>query len=304
MRRDVTFESEGAEMSGWHYVPDTAQPRPLVVMAHGFTATKEMVADRYAEAFRQAGLAVLLYDHRGFGASGGEPRQQVDPWMQAQGYRDALSFASTLDGVDPSRIALWGDSYSSGVALVVTALDDRVTALVVQVPALGDEVPPDDPDGSLRESIEETVRSGSAEPTAEEIHGPMPVVWDDQDRRPSALKPQTAFRWFNGYGTRVDTNWRNEVTIVRPAHPVQWYPGLCAADVSCPALFVVSPEDEMVRSSPPVTRDAYERLAGPKEWVEIPGGHFGLLYYPSETFDRTSSTQSRFLTETLLSDDG
>jgi hypothetical protein len=67
-------------------------------------------------------------------------------------------------------------------------------------------------------------------------------------------------------------------------------------------MFVVSSEDEMARSDPAVARDAYERLAGPKEWVSIPGGHFGLLYYPSETFDRASSAQSRFLVETLRSD--
>ncbi len=223
--------------------------------------------------------------------------------MQVRGYRDAIAFAGTLDGVDSSRTTGWSDSYSSGASLVVAALDDRVAALVVQVPALGEAVPPDDPDGSLREAIEQTVRTGSVEPTADEIRGPMPVVWDDLERRPSALKPETAFRWFNGYGTRSDTNWTNEVTVVRPKHPVQWYPGLCASDMSCPALFVVSPDDEMVRSSPTVARDAYERLAGPKEWVEIPGGHFVLLYYPSETFDRASSAQSRFLTETLLSND-
>ncbi|MFB6200943.1 MAG: alpha/beta hydrolase [Halorhabdus sp.] len=310
MRRNVTFGSEGAELSGWFYSPDTPPPWPLVVMAHGFSATKQMVADRYAEVFTEAGLAVLLYDHRGFGASGGEPRQQINPWVQARGYRDAISFATTLENVDPARVALWGDSYSSGVALVVAALDSRVEALVVQVPALGAELPHDDPDGSRREAIEEMVRTGSVEPTADEIRGPLPVVWDDQERRPSALKPESAFRWFNGYGTRSDTNWKNEVTsdtnwknevtIVRPENP-HWQPGLCATDVSCPALFVVSPEDEMPRSVPAVARDAYERLSGPKEWIEIPGGHFGLLYYPSEAFDQASSAQSRFLAENLLS---
>jgi hypothetical protein len=65
---------------------------------------------------------------------------------------------------------------------------------------------------------------------------------------------------------------------------------------------MVSPNDEMARANPAVARDAYERLAGPKEWVEIPGGHFGLLYYPSETFDKASSAQSRFLTENVLSE--
>jgi dienelactone hydrolase len=58
MRRDVTFESEGAEMRGWYYTPDTASPWPLVVMAHGFSATKEMVADRYADVFTEAWMEV------------------------------------------------------------------------------------------------------------------------------------------------------------------------------------------------------------------------------------------------------
>ena len=75
MRQDVTFNSEGADLSGWLYVPDSGPPWPLVVMAHGFSATRHMTADKYAEVFHKAGLAVLLYDHRGFGDSGGEPRQ-------------------------------------------------------------------------------------------------------------------------------------------------------------------------------------------------------------------------------------
>lgn len=299
MRRDVTFRSEGAAMSGWFYSPDTAPPWPLVVMGHGFSATKQMVADKYAEAFSEVGLAVLLYDHRGFGESGGEPRQQINPWVQARGYRDAISFATTLDDVDAKQIAVWGDSISSGAALVVAALEHRVAGLAVQVPALGDEVPPDDPHGHLRKSIRETVRSGSLEPTDEEISGPMPVVWDDQDDRPSALKPVAAFRWFTGYGHRADTNWKNEVTLVRKLDQVQWDPGLCAPDVSCPTMFVVAPEDEMLRAKPAVARNCYERLAGPKEWVEIPGGHFGLLYYPSDAFNQASTAQVEFLRENL-----
>lgn len=301
MRRDVTFESEGAELSVWYYSPDTPPPWPLVVMAHGFSATRDMVADRYAEAFTEAGLAVLLYDHRGFGGSGGEPRQQINPWIQAREYRDAISFATTLEEVDSARIAIWGDSLSGGVALVVAALDDRVSVLTVQVPSISREFPPEDRDGTRCETMKETVRSGTVEPSESEIAGPMPVVWDDQARRPSALEPETAFRWFNGYGNRDDTGWRNEITRARPTTPVQWHPGLCAADVSCPALFVVAPEDEMPSSTPAVVRDAYDRLGGPKEWVEVPGGHFGLLYYPSDAFERSASVQSEFLSENLLS---
>ncbi len=73
MRQDVAFSSEGADLRGWVYVPDSEPPWPLVVMANGFSATRHMTADKYAEIFHAAGLAVLLYDHRGFGDSGGEP---------------------------------------------------------------------------------------------------------------------------------------------------------------------------------------------------------------------------------------
>ena len=48
-------------------------------MAYGFSATiTGMVADNYAEAFYDAGFAVLLYAHRNFGISGGEPRQEIN----------------------------------------------------------------------------------------------------------------------------------------------------------------------------------------------------------------------------------
>jgi hypothetical protein len=57
----------------------------------------------------------------------------------------------------------------------------------------------------------------------------------------------------------------------------------------------------MPGSAPTVARDTYDKLAGPKEWIEIDGGHFGLLYFPSEEFERASSAQARFLSNHLLS---
>lgn len=300
MRQDVMFSSEGADLRGWLYGPGSGSPWPLVVMAHGFSATRHMIADKYAEIFHADDLAVLLYDHRGFGDSGGEPRLQINPWIQARGYRDAISYGRSLEGVDPSRVAIWGDSLSAGVALAVTAMDDRVAALVAQVPAIGRELPPADPDGSLYRAFKETILSGALEPSEGEVQGPSPVVSDDQVRRPSALQPLTAYRWFLEYGGRFATGWVNDVTRAQPKTPVAWQPGLCARHVSCPTVFMVSPQDEMPGSSPAVARDAYNKLAGPKEWIETGGGHFGLLYVPSEEFERASSAQARFLSDHLL----
>jgi len=48
-------------------------------MAHGFSAVKEMYLDAFAEVFAAAGLNALVFDNRNFGASDGEPRQEIDP---------------------------------------------------------------------------------------------------------------------------------------------------------------------------------------------------------------------------------
>jgi fermentation-respiration switch protein FrsA (DUF1100 family) len=300
MRRDVAFGSEGADLKGWVYPPDSEPPWPLVVMAHGFSATRHMAADKYAEVLSAAGLAVLLYDHRGFGDSGGEPRRRINPWIEARGYLDAVSYGRSLEGVDASRIAIWGDSFSGGIALAVAGIDERIAALVVQVPALGHGPPPADPDGSLYRTFKETILSDAVELLEGEVEGPLPVVSDDQVRRPSALEPLTAYRWFIEYGGRFGSGWANDVTRARPKTPVAWHPGLCAGHVCCPTLFLVSPQDEMPGALPAVAREVYDKVAGTKERIEIDGGHFGLLYFPSEEFERASSAQARFLSEHLL----
>ena len=70
-------------------------------------------------------------------------------------------------------------------------------------------------------------------------------------------------------------------------------------DEGVPAHFAIGPDDEMPGASPAVARTAYERLAGPKELLEIEGGHFGLLYHPGAVFDRVSRAQRDFLVRHL-----
>jgi dienelactone hydrolase len=137
MRMDIEFPSDGATLRGWLYRPEGATgPTPIIVMAHGFSATKELFLDDFAEVFCKAGFACLVYDHRNFGDSGGELRGEADPWAQIAGYRDAISYAQTLEGIDPARVGVWGSSYSGGHVLVVAAQDKRVKCVVAHVPAI------------------------------------------------------------------------------------------------------------------------------------------------------------------------
>ena len=83
------------------------------------------------------------------------------------------------------------------------------------------------------------------------------------------------------------------------ATSVSYHPTLCAPFVTVPTLLMVAPEDEMVHANYSVSRQAYELLSGPKRWYDIAGGHFGLLYYPSELFEETSQIQAQFLRKWL-----
>src|SRR5271167_4250398 len=110
MRKDIEFKTEdGVTLRGWHYLPDGRRGKvPTIVMAHGFSAVKEMYLDRFAEAFAAAGLGAVVFDNRNFGASDGEPRQEIDPWRQVRDYRDAITYAETLPETDADRIGIWG----------------------------------------------------------------------------------------------------------------------------------------------------------------------------------------------------
>jgi hypothetical protein len=50
--------------------------------------------------------------------------------------------------------------------------------------------------------------------------------------------------------------------------------------VTADLLMIVAIDDEMVCCNPTVARMTYDQARGHKEYHEIDGGHFGLLYHP------------------------
>ena len=295
----IQFQSEGATLSGRLYHSIGRSPSPCIVMAHGTSATIRMVADDYARTFHEAGMSVLLYDHRNIGDSGGEPRQEINPWVQARGYRDAVDFLRARSDIDGKRIALWGDSYSAGQVLVAGALIDGLAAVVAQTPTCGAELPAIESSRSNFEALKEIFETGDVRGTVETTIGPLPVVSCDQRGTPSLLKPIQAFRWFIEYGGRHNSGWENRVTRVVPRTSVPFSPFLSAPFLTVPTLMIVGRNDEMAHCNPLVQRAAFDRIAASKEFHEIDGGHFGLLAKPSALFDEASDRQAKFLREAL-----
>jgi fermentation-respiration switch protein FrsA (DUF1100 family) len=137
MRRDIEFRSGGDTVRGWLYTPDDGEgPFPAIVMAGGWCYVKELVQPHFAEQFAEAGLAAVLFDYRNFGSSDGARRQHIDPNMQLEDYKNAISFAETAEEVDATRIGAWGLSYSGGHVLVLGATDPRLKCISSQIPVV------------------------------------------------------------------------------------------------------------------------------------------------------------------------
>src|SRR4051794_41276619 len=96
-----------------------------------------MHLDDYAEVFAAAGLACLVYDHPGFGASdpvSGTPRLEIDPWQQIRFLSHAITYAQSREDVDAGRIGIWGSSYGAANAYVTAAIDRRGKGVVGEGP--------------------------------------------------------------------------------------------------------------------------------------------------------------------------
>jgi pimeloyl-ACP methyl ester carboxylesterase len=139
-RLDVRFPCVDAVCAAWVYRPAGAPRPPVVVMAHGLAGTRDVALGAFAERFAAAGLAAFVFDYRGFGASGGSPRQLVDPWRQLEDWGAAFAFVRAREDLDAVRVAAWGSSLGAGHALVAAARDGAVRAVVAQAPLVDTRV--------------------------------------------------------------------------------------------------------------------------------------------------------------------
>jgi dienelactone hydrolase len=271
--QDVGFDHDGTRLSGTWYWPRTgadAVAAPVAIAAPGFGGVKEMGLPSGAEILAAAGIAVLTFDYAGFGGSEGEPRQHVDPQAQLAQFRSAISYVSTVVGIDPERIGLWGISLAGGHALRLAATDDRVKCAVSIVPFV--EV---NSGGAPPELIDAIVADVAARSEGKP-HGTVPIVG-----RPGELCVLTndgALEWVQSQIAGID-GLDDFVTLASLVEASQYRPLDGVVSFRSPVRVIVGTEDTVNPAS--LTMSALEPF-GSVDVVEFPATHFSIFEEHSE----------------------
>ncbi|MDD1976171.1 MULTISPECIES: alpha/beta hydrolase [Pseudomonas] len=269
-RQDLTIAVNGIRLAGWFYRPDTPQPSALVVMSPGFAAVKEQYLDRFAESFAAAGLAVVVYDQRNFGASGGDLRGDIDPHQQIEDMREVITWASAQAEIDPQRIGVWGSSYSGGHAICLGALDKRVRCVVAQVPTISGH------QSFLRRAGEQihAVRDAFQRDRAARYRG-EPAIYRRviAEAGEAGIYPGDDAQAFYGAARTLAQGWENRVTLRSSERASEYEPGMLIERLSpTPLLMLVAERDTVTPAD--LALAAYTRAGEPKRLCLLPDGHF------------------------------
>lgn len=243
---------------------DEAVKPPVIVMAHGFGALRTWGLAPFAERFVNAGFAVMQFDYRGFGKSGGLPRRVVDGKAHVEDWLDALDAIAQHPSIDPERIGIWGVSFSGGQALVVGAeRPQQVKAVSAMVPFV----------------------SGFSSGLQYPVKYHPQAIWnglldlfcfDDEDPvyvpmvSPDGFAALVCDECYEGYKGLLPSDAPNTVAARVFFSLPFWFPGSYAEDIVAPTLIIDAENDGVI----PVEKLRDVAASVPNgEYIELAGAH-------------------------------
>src|SRR5262249_55498938 len=125
----VVFHNGAVRLAGTLLLPRTDKPVPAVVFVHGAAYHDREDNREEAEFFARRGIAALIYDKRGCGASTGD-------WTAASQFdlaEDALAAIRLLKGrpeIDKRHLGLWGMSQGAGVIPLAAVRSPDIAFLI------------------------------------------------------------------------------------------------------------------------------------------------------------------------------
>jgi dienelactone hydrolase len=291
-REDIKFDSGDSFCAGWLYRPTGVENPPVIVLCHGLGAVREMRLDTYGERFAAEGYAVMAFTYRFFGDSGGEPRQLLNIGKELDDIAAALVYVRSLEGVDSSRVALWGSSFGGGNVMEAGARDGGLTCIVAQCPFT------DGTASGLTLGLVSTAKMGGLA-FADKIAGLLgrgPVYAQLSGSRGDGAM-MTAHDVVEGYNAiqPQDVDVDNRVAAGVSLDILVYRPGKSLAKIDCPVLVCICEKDTV---APAKAANKWVGEAGPNvESKSYPYGHFDI--YLGDAFEEVIADQIEFLAREL-----
>jgi uncharacterized protein len=137
--KKVNFASNNQNLVGNLYLPNDYQEEtklPGVVVTGAWTTVKEQMPATYAQAMADRGYAVLAFDFRNWGESGGKERQLENPTNKTQDIIAAANYLTTRPEVDKNNIAGLGICASVGYMADAAVQSKNLKAIALVAPWL------------------------------------------------------------------------------------------------------------------------------------------------------------------------
>ena len=268
--QSVIVRGAGPDLAADLYLPrrgrDLKEPVPAVVTASGFGGVKEMLLPVFGRALAQAGIATLAVDYAGFGASGGTPRQDLDPVAQIKDMRRGIDHLCQDPRIDARRIGVFGPSMCGAHTLVIAGSDPRVRAAVSLVPFVRAPRTPPNPRMGLAlvaDALRSLVGLPSERVRAAGLPGERAVMTSDG-----------ALAWIEDI-SKDAPSFRNEITVRSLARLARYRPMrmLGPAGIRVPLRTILSRSDGIT----PAAEARAELRHVQHDCVEFPGTHFELF---------------------------
>ncbi len=127
----VTLNSQGEQVVGNLFTPNTPGPKPAIVALGPVGTVKEQAVLQYATRLAKMGFATLIFDPRTMGESGGEPRRNESGAAKVQDLIAALDYLSSLPEVNADQLFILGLCQGANWAIEAALIAPPVKAVAL-----------------------------------------------------------------------------------------------------------------------------------------------------------------------------
>jgi uncharacterized protein len=271
------------------YHPQTQEPPPVIIMAHGLAGLRQFKLVQYAKRFAEAGYAVVLFDYRFWGGSTGRPREMVSLKHQLHDWRVMIEHVSARQSIDAKRIILWGSALSGGYVLNLAAELAQIRAVIAQVPFV---------DGAETAKLYPLQQLPKALKLSSQDYMGAKVGLEPK-RLPVVAETNFSFLTgadnYHGYLSIVhpDYYWSGEIPARALLQLIRYRPTSMVSQIHCPVLFIAAKYDSLLPIE--ASRACATAIAPHVQYHEWEMQHFDIYHDPY--LEKAIQTQITFLNQ-------